>query len=168
VPPSSKPERAQDSPDPRPDDAQAARRLALDLLARREHSRAELQRKLLARCYPPGVIAELLDTLEGEGLLAESRFLESFVRTRIGKGQGPARIRADLVRRGIEEARARAWLGEGEFDWEALAAEVRVKRFGAQPPRDFKERARQARFLQYRGFEGGQINAALDIAEDSD
>ena len=110
----------------------------------------------------------MLDALEVEGLLEETRFIESFVRARIDKGQGPTRIRADLIQRGIDETHIQVGLREACQDWGVLAAKVRRKRFGMDMPSDFTERARQMRFLQYRGFEGGQIETALDPAVDPD
>ena len=149
-------------------DAPACRRRALDLLARREHSRYELERKLAARGFSAELIAPTLDRLEHEGLLAEARFTESFIRTRVAKGQGPKRIRAELAARGIDETEAEALLAASGVDWAAAAAEVRRKRFGAERPADFKQRARQARFLDYRGFDGAAIKAALEVPGDSD
>ena len=140
----------------------------MDLLARREHSRLERGRKRHARAYTPEIAAEVLDALEEEGLLEESRFVESFVRSRVGKGQGPARIRAELLQRGVDDALIQTGLGEADYDWISLAVAARRKRFGADSPSDFAERARQARFLQSRGFDGGQIQAALDLGADSD
>lgn len=162
---SSRPEEARASSS---EERKACRKQAMDLLARREHSRLELERKLLARSYLRDTLGEVLDALEAEGLLAEARFVESFVRARVGKGQGPTRIRADLIQRGIAESHIQAGLREAGHDWNALAAEVRRKRFGLDAPNDFAERVRQMRFLQYRGFDGGQIEAALDLVADSD
>ena len=103
----------------------------------------------------------MLDALERSGVLAAARFTESFIRTRAAKGQGPVRIRAELAERGVDAQRIAALLREADVDWIAAAKSVRRKRFGAAPPRDFAERARQARFLQYRGFDGAAISAAL-------
>jgi len=149
-------------------DEAACKRRALDLLARREHSRFELERKLSARAFPAALIAQVLDQLEASGALAAGRFTDSFVRARMAKGQGPVRIRAELVQRGIEASRATEVLREPDIDWVAAASAVRRKRFGPARPKDFKERARQARFLQYRGFESSHIHAALELGEDSD
>ena len=140
----------------------------MDLLARREHTRLELERKLADREFGSRVIRDVLDCLQQDGLLDENRFIESFVRTRVGKGHGPARIEAELGQRGIDSGRARRWLDEAELNWYSLAAGVREKRFGPSPPDDFKERARQMRYLHYRGFNSEQINAALELARDSD
>jgi regulatory protein len=143
-------------------------RAALELLGRREHSRRELTRKLAARGFPPDVITSVLDELEGTGALADARFTDSFVRSRIAKGQGPQRIRAELAQRGITDDEADGGLRAAEVDWLATIRAVRAKRFGPELPRDYAERARQARFLHYRGFDAAQIRAALEFDADSD
>jgi len=156
--PSSKPE-----PDA---DAAACTRQALDLLARREHSRLELERKLERKGFATAVIAAVLDRLERSGALKDARFAESFVRARAARGQGPVRIRMELAERGADEAESAAILEE--YDWNEIARAVRVKRFGEAPPKDYREKARQARFLEYRGFEHRQIVQALEVGADSD
>ena len=156
---SSKPE---SSENPLEEQRRACRKQALDLLARREHSRLELRRKLLARSHAQAIADEVLDRLQRERLLDEARFAEQFVRSRTGRGQGPAKIRAQLLQRGIGESLIDQALAEAECDWVTLAADARHKRFGTVSPGAFRERARQARFLQSRGFEYGQIQAALD------
>jgi regulatory protein len=157
--PSNKPETSVDKA--------SCTRLALNLLARREHSRQELERKLGARDFPAEIIEATLTELTTSGALAEKRFTESFVRARAARGQGPVRIRVELAERGIASDDSTAML-KGEQDWHALARAVRAKRFGPALPKDFKERARQARFLQYRGFDAAQIKSALEGDDDSD
>jgi regulatory protein len=147
-------------------DEAACKRIAIDLLARREHSRLELERKLATRGFPEAVIAPALDTLEQSGLLVATRFTESFIRSRLAKGQGPVRIRAELAERGVGDA-AEALRGS-DIDWLASARAVLRKRFGAEPPRDYRERGKRARFLQYRGFTADQVRAALELDADSD
>jgi len=142
-------------------DATDCERVALNLLARREYSRHELERKLAARGFAQERIAQTLDALEESGALAAARFTASFICARAAKGQGPARIRAELTERGIDRDQAEELLRDAAIDWAALAASVRDKRFGAERPTDFKERARQTRFLEYRGFDGEQIDSAL-------
>jgi regulatory protein len=149
-------------------DPGACERAALDLLARREHSRRELERKLDARGFAEELIAPTLDALEESGELASARFTESFIRARAAKGQGPARIRAELAERGIDREQAAELLQSADIDWTAIAISVRDKRFGAAPPTDYNDRARQARFLQYRGFDSGQIGSALKAREELD
>ena len=140
------------------DEAQAA---ALRLLARREHSARELRRKLLGKGHPEGPIDEIPARLQEERLLDDARFAGALVSSRAGRGQGPLRVRADLQERGVAEGLVEQALAEAECDWWALAVEVRRKRFGPAPPADYRERARQARFLQYRGFTSEQIRHAL-------
>lgn len=149
-------------------DERACIRAAVDLLARREHGRRELGRKLAARGFPEDVVAHALDELERTGELAEARFIETFVRSRVAKGQGPARIRAELAQRGVTEEEAEQALRAAGVDWLESIRAVRRKRFGPEIPRDYLERARQARFLEYRGFNGEQIRAALEVVGDSD
>jgi regulatory protein len=154
--------------DPEAADEAACKRTAVDMLARREHSRLELTRKLAARGFPHAVIAAALDALERSGVLAAARFTESFVRSRLAKGHGPVRIRTELTERGVTAEQCAEALRDADVDWLAAARAVRRKRFGAEPPRDFRERARQARFLQYRGFTADQARAALELDADSD
>ncbi len=133
----------------------------MDLLARREHSRWELRRKLTAAGATGHLADEVLDGLEEEGLLSDQRFVESFVAARAEKGQGPVRIAQELDRLGVDEALIEDALDESEVDWYELAAAVRLKKFGKKIPADFPSRAKQMRFLEYRGFDSDQINAAM-------
>jgi regulatory protein len=140
------------------------RRAAMDLLARREHGRVELERKLAARGFSPELIAPVLEKLAAERLLDESRYAEAFVSGRARRGQGPVRIASELRQRGVAETHSGDALAVAEVDWAALARETREAKFGSAPPADYREWARQARFLQYRGFTMEQIRAALGEA----
>jgi len=148
-------------------DEQRIRTSAVALLARREHSSLELARKLARRGFDRDASARVIADLDESGLLSDDRFVDSFVTHRSGRGQGPVRIRAELRELGIEGARVDQIFDSARVDWAELAAITRRRRFGAGPPRDFAERAKQARFLQYRGFTQEQIRAALDGADDS-
>jgi regulatory protein len=147
------------------DDPAACKRRALDLLARREHSRRELERKLAARGFSAALIGPTLDGLEASGALVAARFTASFIRSRVAKGKGPVRIRAELSERGVGAEEGANLLRDSGVDWVAEARAACTKRFGAAPPRDYQERARQGRFLQSRGFSSAQIAAALGIDE---
>ena len=135
--------------------------VAVGLLARREHSRVELARKLAARGAPPEIVEAVLDGLVARGLQSDARSAESLVTSRLGRGQGPVRIRRELLQQGLEAETADDALEAHADDWQALAREVRKRKFGSEVPRAWKERARQMRFLEYRGFSGDQIRAAL-------
>lgn len=133
---------------------------AMNILARREHSRKEVRDKLLQKFDPDTELLEtVLDQLVADDLLSDQRFSEAFVRWRVGKGQGPVRIRMELRERGVDGG---AVLRECDVDWFALVVEVAHKRFGASPATDPKQRAKRMRFLQYRGFTGEHIRAALN------
>lgn len=82
------------------------------------------------------------------------------MRARITRGQGPVRITRELRQRGIAEADAQAALAAAAVDWDELAARVLARQFRAVAA-DTKARARQQRFLEYRGFTTTQIRVAL-------
>lgn len=136
---------------------------ALNLLARREHSRAELARKL-APHGDPEEVAILLDGLEQEQLLSNARFAESLAHARAGR-HGSLRLKADLRARGVPETVIGQVMAEAKERDLAAARAVWDKKFG-QPPRDGAERARQMRFLASRGFPTEVVRRVLGAAED--
>lgn len=147
------------------DSAAAVRRTAMDLLARREHGRVELSRKLRLRGASSELIESALDRLEADGLLNESRYLQCYVGSRARAGYGPLRIREELAQRGLpREAIAQA-LTEADIDWAAQLREVWRRRFSALLPEDAKARAQQGRFLTYRGYPADLIGRLLRNAD---
>ncbi len=143
------------------DSPAAVRRAAMDLLARREHGRIELSRKLRSRGAPPELIEPALDRLAEEGLLSEARYLESFVRMRANAGYGPLRIREELSQRGLAREDIEQALRDSGFDWGAQLYEVWMRKFAGELPGDQRERARQGRFLSYRGYPLDMISRLL-------
>jgi regulatory protein len=145
---------------------------AVRLLSRREHSTEELRRKLAAKGYAEAGIASVVEKLATKKLVSDERFVSSYVHHHARRGQGPVRIRAELRQQGITDSQIEQEVSAGETDWNRLAGEVRRRKFGAELPRTASERAKQARFLQYRGFNSDQIRAALkfdpDMAPDSE
>lgn len=137
------------------------RALALKLLARREHSAHELTAKLTARGYESEAITAAVEALATKNLLSDARFVAEFVASRLRRGSGPVKIRDELHGRGVNTTLVEAALAEYREQWLAKAAATRRKRFGAVLPRNFQERARQARFLQQRGFTVEQIRKVL-------
>ncbi|MCK5811079.1 MAG: regulatory protein RecX [Cocleimonas sp.] len=126
---------------------------AIGLLARREHSRLELINKIRRKPFSDDVdLASLCDALEASNYLSNERFAEMFVRSRVSRGQGKIKISYELRQRGIDDALIASALLEEGTDWLVLAKEQREKRFGVKKPKDYKERARQSRFLAGRGF----------------
>lgn len=132
--------------------AESLRAKALKLLARREHTRAELARKLAVDAEDPAEIEGVLDDFEKRGWLSEARVVEQRVHT-LRKRFGARRIERDLRQKGVSgEAVATALSGLKGGELEAARAVWRRK-FGGRIPRTPAERARQARFLQGRGFD---------------
>ena len=137
------------------------RRAAMDLLARREHGRKELKQKLSRRFKDSTVVEEQIARLTEEGLQSDERLAESFVRFRIGRGQGPLKILNELRRKGIDESLARESVEDADVDWLQLARDVHDRRFGDHI--DDHEVSRRVRFLQQRGFEFDQIRPVVKL-----
>ncbi|MEJ2140202.1 MAG: regulatory protein RecX [Gammaproteobacteria bacterium] len=152
---------AEEAGRPRKKQAASPRNMAMNWLARREHSQAELCAKLAEREFSPAEINAAVASLVADGLVSDERFAEAFTAVRTRKGQGPVRIRMELKRRGVGDELIRMQLDEAGIDWRNIAADVRRKKFGAMMPADYKEKARQMRFLEYRGFTGDQIRSAV-------
>ena len=144
------------------------RSAAMDLLTGREFSRAELAKKLDKRFDSDPAIASELDRLQEEGLQSDQRFTEAFLRPRIYRGHGLARIRLDVRQKGIGDDLFNAAVEATDTDWFRLAREVADRKFGRSPATEQKDRARRMRFLQYRGFNFDQIKYALSATDAED
>ena len=143
-------------------------RSGVELLSRRDFSRAELRARLLRACgcddaETAAEAERALDTLEARGLLCEQRFVEGFVRTRAARF-GPVRLRHELLRRGISEDQIEAALSLHQRDELATARALWSRRFKSAPV-DKREWAHQARFLAARGFSHEVIRRVLDGTE---
>jgi regulatory protein len=138
-----------------------ARQLALKLLARREHARGEMHDKLVAKGCTGAVAEAVVSRLEAERLLSDDRFVESYLTARRARGYGPVRIREELRQRGVTDELIGQWLDVNGREWFDDLRRVRHKKFGARMPKNYSERAKQARFLQYRGFTAEQIQMVL-------
>jgi regulatory protein len=141
------------------------RETAMGLLANREHSTRQLQDKLLARGYTPEEIGPALEELVKDGLLSDERFVEAFVHSRRERGSGPLKIRVELHQRGVDDDLIDVWLDDKDPDWLIHAEAARQKKFGPVLPKEYKEKARQARFLQYRGFSSDQTRRVMHDEE---
>ncbi|MEZ1316205.1 recombination regulator RecX [Pseudomonas fluorescens] len=139
----------------------AVRRTAMDLLARREHGRVELTRKLRQRGALPEMIDTALDRLTEEGLLSESRYLESFVSYRARSGYGPLRIREELSQRGLQRSDIELALRESGINWQEQLEDTWRRKFSGHLPIDARERAKQGRFLSYRGYSMEMVSRLL-------
>lgn len=132
---------------------------ALRLLSQREHSRAELERKLAKYEEQPGELSRTLDELTAKDFISEARVVQSVLHQRAAR-HGAARVRQELLHKGIAPeavAEAVASLQGSELD---RAREVWRRRFDALP-QDATERAKQTRFLLARGFSGAVVSEVL-------
>jgi regulatory protein len=140
---------------------------AVSLLARRDFASGELRQKLGSQGYDATVAADVVTALTEERMLDDARYAENYVAYHAGRGQGPIRIGADLRSLGVPATLVEAALGSGP-DWRQLARTIRTRKFGDEPPGDWTEKTRQARFLQYRGFSSDHIRAATGADFDPD
>jgi regulatory protein len=122
------------------------------LLANRDHSRQEIIQKLRKKQHAPEAIEAALTTFADSGLLNEHRYAENFIRWRRNRGYGPVRISMELNARGIPHEMIAELLHIADNAWFSEANTAWQKRFGGKHPTTLNERAKQMRFLQYRGF----------------
>ena len=136
---------------------------ALQMLTRRDYSRAQLQAKLAVHAESEEELNAVLDTLQSERLLSDPRYASQRVVARAGR-YGNARLRQELKQQGVGEADIEAALPEAGDEAERCRV-VWLKKFG-QAPGSAEERAKQMRFLQYRGFSGDAIRRTLRGVEE--
>ena len=143
------------------DDESRIRSVALALQSYREHGARELETKLTRKGYDALTAVQVIDDLRESGLVSDHRFAEAFVRSHAARGHGPVRIRYALRELGVAAELIEPSIAAEDFDWAALAAKLRQRKFGEGAPKSYAERAKQMRFLQYRGFSTDQIRAAF-------
>jgi regulatory protein len=136
--------------------------MALDMLARREHSLHELQQKLVRKGCGAELAAEVARDLETGQLLSDGRFAEDLLRVRRERGYGPLRIKKEMQDKGVDAQLIAHYVDAADPQWVEVLKRVRRKKFGDRRPKSYQERARQARFLQYRGFTFDQIQSVLN------
>ena len=152
----------------RGDDAEASQKpvteaevgsAAVTFLARRDYSSGELRHKLCERGFDEALVRTVIEGLAERRLIDDARYVESYVHHHAERGQGPRRIRQDLADFELDPSLLDAALGG--YDWARQARELRIRKFGLEPPADWAGKARQLRFLQYRGFSADHIRSAL-------
>ncbi|MEY2631785.1 MAG: recombination regulator RecX [Pseudomonadota bacterium] len=138
---------------------------AVQFLARREHSRAELQNKLAGHAESPEQLSQLLEALQQEGLLSDQRYAQQ---RSLGRAHrlGDRRLQQELRHKGVSDEDIQMALDETE-DEAGRCRQVWLKKFGT-PPASREERAKQLRFLQYRGFSSASIRAVLQASDEDD
>jgi regulatory protein len=147
-------------------DAPSLKGRALRLLAAREHSRAELERRLQSFETAPGELASALDELQAKGFINEARVVQSVVHRRAER-LGTQRVRAELNAKGLPPELVAEAVDDLRATEESRAREVWRRKFG-QPAGDPRERAKQTRFLAARGFSGEAIRRVVAGADEDD
>lgn len=136
---------------------------ALRLLAGREHSRSELEKKLLAHEETAGQLAQVLDELRAKDFISETRVVQSVINRRASRF-GAARIRHELLAKGVDREQIDEALRGLQASELERARELWQKKFGSKGeagPLDATTRARQMRFLLARGFSGAVVSQVL-------
>ena len=128
---------------------------ALKMLMRREHSKLELRQKLNLKDFDDAVINDSISLLVEQKYQSDERFSEAFILMRFNQGKGPVKISMELKSRGISKFDLTL------FNWFELAKDVKYKKFGDSKFLDYKEKSKQKRFLQSRGFGFDEINQAF-------
>ncbi len=134
----------------------------LRLLARREHSQKELLNKLQLRGFGKHEILAVIDEFSLQGWQSDSRYAESYARSRILKGYGPAWISYELKKKGIEAVDLEDLVCKTAGSWLELLEQVYTKKYGYDLRIDRNEWAKRSRFLMQRGFSGTMISALFD------
>jgi len=145
----------------RPDTAVELKVRALRFLTRREHSRAELARKLAPHAESPQALEALLDELTNRKQLSDERYAETRAHW-LSRKYGAAKIRQDLKAHGVGDAVVGRVSAEGELE---RARSILRKKY-RQPPSTREDKARRARFLQGRGFSIDVIQSLVLRGED--
>jgi regulatory protein len=155
---------ARDAPDKPKRPGPSLKMRALGYLSRREHSRAELARKLEPHAESKQVLDDLLDELEQRKHLSDQRFADARAHT-LGQRYGSRRLQAELRGRGLSDDIVRSTVDaskEGELE---RARAVWMRKFGTLPA-NASERGKQARFLLTRGYSPDIVKQILSSIEE--
>lgn len=137
---------------------------AYALLCRKEYSKSELIEKLLQYAIDPDEVNKVVEQLTEYGYQSDQRVAEQTLRSQRFQGKGPQRIKQKLLQKSVNSSYIEEQLQE--IDWTAEAYQLKVRKFGTDIEKDAKKRAKQIRFLQYRGYDLDIIFKVIDIKED--
>ncbi|MCT6700953.1 regulatory protein RecX [Rheinheimera sp. 4Y26] len=137
------------------------KKIAIDLLSRRDHSRQELVQKLQSKGALYDDIQQVLDWCQTENYQSDERYATLLVRSKINKGYGPLYIAQAAREQGISKELLTQTIEALEVDWFALALGQYQKKYGDKPATDFQDKQKRMGYLQRRGFNGAQIQYAL-------
>lgn len=125
---------------------------AVVLLAKRDYSSVELSRTLKSLCQDDIILTSVMDKLTEFNYINDQRLLEKDIKTYLIKNFGKMRIQQDLRQRGFSLTDINQTIESFNVDWFELAKTLKERKFGTSQPSDAKEKNKQVRYLQYRGF----------------
>ena len=151
----------EDDPQPKPKGLTGSRlrSYAFAVLTRREYSKADLIEKLALYAMDREEVLKLVDELAKENYQSDQRVAEIMLSSQKRKGKGPNRIKLALKSKKIDTSLIQEELKE--TDWTEQAYQLKVKKYGAKVEKELKLKAKQIRFLMYRGFEMDAIMKAI-------
>ncbi|MGI2259137.1 regulatory protein RecX [Shewanella sp. GXUN23E] len=135
---------------------------ALAMLARRDHSRAELKAKLLAKGFDSVDADMAMDYCESMGYLDDDRYAQMLLQSHISRGHGPAKVKQAFMQKGIPAELSNTVMNHCDCDWYQLARDKAQRKFGAAGKLEHKEKARRVRYLMGQGFNYDQVAHALE------
>lgn len=135
------------------------RSYAFAVLTRKEYSKVDLIEKLMTYAQDRDEVLQLVEELAAEHYQSDQRVAEMTVRSQLRKGKGPNRIKLALRAKHLDKELVREDIAE--IDWYEQAYQLKVKKYGTDVSKDPKIKAKQIRFLQYRGFEMDAIMKAI-------
>jgi regulatory protein len=133
---------------------------AIALLARRDFCSGELTQRLREHGFSAAAVHSVVSDLIEQRFVDDARYASNYVSYHAERGRGPIRIRRELVALDVDAGVIEAVLTDGR-DWAQAARELRIRKFGLTVPRSWQAKAKQARFLQYRGFSADHVRSAL-------
>jgi len=134
---------------------------AVTLLAKRDYASGEIKRCLKRYSSDEDSINSVMARLLSHHYLDDSRLIEKEIKKQLAKRHGPNRIKQELRHKELELLAIEQAFEDLDVDWFELAEELRIKKFGDELPTDPKEKAKQIRYLQYRGHTMGIIMELL-------
>jgi regulatory protein len=139
---------------------------AMNLLARREYSAEELRQKLLQKSSDQDLVKQVIQKLIDDGLQSDERFTQAFTRMRLNQGKGSLKVRLELKQKGIAAQLINAYVKADNDQWQQALETLIQRRFSGHISSDPREKARQLRFLQSRGFTLEQIRRVVSYVEE--
>ncbi len=134
---------------------------AMRLLAMHEHTTRGLTIKLLKKDFEEADIEKVLADLSRRNLLSDERFATQYLHLRSSKGYGPVRIEQEMREKGVPDDVIDESMSTFDNSWQDLLKTALNKKFGSRPADSYSDRAKRARFLEYRGFSSGMIRDTL-------